>query len=82
MAENFAVIVQLCQVSPIGKLLPGALYVHREALQQLDPILQNYEQQARINQHLSEATIIKFSTDKRKYPIFFIPILIENLTQF
>ncbi|MFM7884528.1 MAG: DNA phosphorothioation-associated methyltransferase, partial [Microcystis panniformis] len=73
MAENFALIVQLCQVSPIGKLLPGALYVHREALHQLDPILQNYEQQARINQHLSEATIIKFSTDKPKISYLFYP---------
>ncbi|MCZ8242960.1 MAG: DNA phosphorothioation-associated putative methyltransferase [Microcystis sp. LE19-131.1A] len=73
MAENFALIVQLCQVSPIGKLLPGALYVHREALHQLDPILQSYEQQARINQHLSEATIIKFSTDKPKISYLFYP---------
>ncbi|MFM2378614.1 MAG: hypothetical protein RLZZ143_1192 [Cyanobacteriota bacterium] len=73
MADNFTLIVQLCQVSPIGKLLPGALYVHREALQQLDPILQNYEQKARINQHLSEATIIKFSTDKPKISYLFYP---------
>ncbi len=73
MADNFTLIVQLCQVSPIGKLLPGALYVHREALHQLDPILQNYEQQARINQHLSEATIIKFSTDKPKISYLFYP---------
>jgi DNA phosphorothioation-associated putative methyltransferase len=73
MSENFAEIVQLCQVSPIGKLLPGALYVHRDALNKLDPILQNYEQKARIDQALSEATIIKFSTDKLKISYLFYP---------
>lgn len=34
---------QACQQSPIGKLLPNALYVHRSALKQLSPLLRVYE---------------------------------------
>lgn len=32
-----------CKRSPIGKLLPDALYVHREALDYLEPVLRVYE---------------------------------------
>lgn len=32
-----------CKRSPIGKLLPDALYVHRESLDHLDPVLRVYE---------------------------------------
>jgi DNA phosphorothioation-associated putative methyltransferase len=32
-----------CQRSPVGKLLPNALYVHRSALDQLEPLLRVYE---------------------------------------
>jgi hypothetical protein len=28
-----------CRLSPVGKLLPNALYVHRSALESLDPLL-------------------------------------------
>lgn len=34
---------EACKRSPIGKLLPNALYVHRSALNDLDPLLRVYE---------------------------------------
>lgn len=46
MAE-FSTIVDKCQSSDLGKLLPAALYIHTTALTALDPILQQYEQSAR-----------------------------------
>jgi DNA phosphorothioation-associated putative methyltransferase len=36
-----------CRRSPIGKLLPDSLYVHRGALEQLEPLLRVYEGCAR-----------------------------------
>jgi DNA phosphorothioation-associated putative methyltransferase len=36
-----------CRRSPVGKLLPNALYVHRSALEALDPLLRVYEGCAR-----------------------------------
>jgi DNA phosphorothioation-associated putative methyltransferase len=36
-------IDQTCQRSPVGKLLPNALYVHRSALDSLEPLLRVYE---------------------------------------
>ena len=36
-----------CQRSPVGKLLPNALYVHRSALDELEPLLRVYEGCAR-----------------------------------
>jgi DNA phosphorothioation-associated putative methyltransferase len=36
-------IGQACQRSPVGKLLPDALYVHRSALESLEPLLRIYE---------------------------------------
>jgi DNA phosphorothioation-associated putative methyltransferase len=36
-----------CCRSPVGKLLPNALYVHRTALESLDPLLRVYEGCAR-----------------------------------
>jgi DNA phosphorothioation-associated putative methyltransferase len=38
---------EACQRSPIGKLLPNALYVHRSALESLAPLLRVYEGCAR-----------------------------------
>ena len=32
-----------CRRSPVGKLLPNALYVHRSALESFDPLLRVYE---------------------------------------
>jgi DNA phosphorothioation-associated putative methyltransferase len=37
----------VCRRSPVGKLLPNALYIHRSALESLDPLLRIYEGCAR-----------------------------------
>ena len=58
---NLSTILELCQSCPIGKLLPDSLYVHRSALSALDPVLQEYERQAR--QLLGDSfafTLVKF----------------------
>ena len=53
------------QSSPIGKRLPGALYLHYSALHALDPILQAYEHQARsILPPDTPFTLIKFNLKK------------------
>jgi DNA phosphorothioation-associated putative methyltransferase len=41
------IIAKACQVSEIGKLTPGALYVHESALDALSPLLRLYEGCAR-----------------------------------
>ncbi|MDJ0716872.1 MAG: DNA phosphorothioation-associated putative methyltransferase [Prochloraceae cyanobacterium] len=72
-------IVRLCQNSAVGKLLPTALYVHISALQDLDPLLQSYEQHARSAEiDLEEANIVKFSTDKPKISYLFYPDFDRN----
>jgi DNA phosphorothioation-associated putative methyltransferase len=38
---------EACRKSAVGKLLPNALYVHRDALESLDPLLRVYEGCAR-----------------------------------
>jgi hypothetical protein len=40
-------VSQACRRSTVGKLLPTALYVHRTALDALDPLLRVYEGCAR-----------------------------------
>ncbi len=42
-AGNAAAIDEACQRSPVGKLLPDDLYVHRSALDALEPLLRIYE---------------------------------------
>jgi DNA phosphorothioation-associated putative methyltransferase len=42
-AGNAEAIDECCKQSPVGKLLPNALYVHRSALDALDPLLRVYE---------------------------------------
>ena len=72
--EKFSTIVSSCKKSTVGKHLPTALYVHRDALSDLDPILQDYESQARrLVAHLENATIVKFSTDKPKVSYLYYP---------
>lgn len=73
--EQFSTIVDCCQNSQIGKLLPTALYVHTCALKVLDPILQNYESEARkLARHQIEgATLVKFGTDRPKISYLFYP---------
>ncbi len=49
-----------CQRSPIGKLLPNALYVHRSALEELEPLLRVYEGCARAYLgEIEEANLLK-----------------------
>jgi DNA phosphorothioation-associated putative methyltransferase len=42
-AGDAAAINEACSRSPIGKLLPNALYVHRSGLDRLEPLLRAYE---------------------------------------
>lgn len=63
--DNFSAIASTCRRSKVGKLLPDALYVHVSALPAIDPILQDYESEARQIAALPEAaTLVKFSTEK------------------
>jgi hypothetical protein len=43
LLEQFEAIDEACRQSKVGKLLPNALYVHRSALESLEPILRVYE---------------------------------------
>ena len=53
-------IDEACRRSPIGKLLPNALYVHRSALEELEPLLRVYEGCARAYLgEIEEANILK-----------------------
>ncbi|MDJ0535862.1 MAG: DNA phosphorothioation-associated putative methyltransferase [Xenococcaceae cyanobacterium MO_207.B15] len=71
---EFSTIVSSCENSIIGKLLPGALYVHTSALDAIDPILQQYEQDARnLAEDVTEATLIKFALDNPKVSYLFYP---------
>lgn len=67
-------VVSRCQCSAIGKCLPGALYVHRSALQHLDLVLQRYEAIAR--SHLQEDvpfTLAKFHFEQPKLSYLYYP---------
>lgn len=67
-------IADCCQQSPIGKLLPAALYVHVTAIEALDPLLRLYERCARdIAGEVHEATLVKFHLDKQKISYLFYP---------
>jgi DNA phosphorothioation-associated putative methyltransferase len=58
------IIRKLCRRSPIGKILPKSFYIHRSALNELDPKLRLYEGCASSNVGgLQDANIIKFSFD-------------------
>src|SRR5207302_9008842 len=46
-AGDAAAVDDACRRSAVGKLLPNALYVHRSALDALDPLLRIYEGCAR-----------------------------------
>ena len=71
---KFSEIVSSCQNSKVGKRLPNALYVHADALVHLDHILRDYERQARkLVDNTSNATIIKFNTDKPQISYLYYP---------
>ena len=72
--EKFSTIVSSCNKSKIGKHLPNALYVHTDALSDLDPILRDYEAQAqKLVDNLDRATIVKFSTESPKVSYLYYP---------
>ncbi len=72
--DEFTAIASYCQNSPVGKLLPNALYVHVCALAVLDPLLQDYESRARkLVSNLTEVTIVKFVIDRPKISYLFYP---------
>ena len=72
--EKFSAIVSSCKKSTVGKHLPNALYVHSDALSNLDPVLQDYEQQGRkLVDNLDRATIVKLSTDRPKISYLYYP---------
>ncbi len=72
--EKYSVIVSSCKNSPIGKHLPNALYVHSDALLHLDPLLKDYERQARsLVENTDNATIIKFGIDRPKISYLYYP---------
>ncbi len=72
--EKYSVIVSSCKNSPIGKHLPNALYVHSNALLHLDPLLKDYERQARsLVENTDNATIIKFGIDRPKISYLYYP---------
>jgi DNA phosphorothioation-associated putative methyltransferase len=63
--DDFSAIAVTCQRSKVGKLLPDALYVHISALESLDPLLQEYESEAReIASRPDGITLVKFNLEK------------------
>jgi DNA phosphorothioation-associated putative methyltransferase len=63
--DDFSAIAVTCQRSKVGKLLPDALYVHVSALESLDPLLQEYESEAReIASCPKGITLVKFNLEK------------------
>lgn len=63
--EQFDTITSICQRSKVGKLLPDALYVHVSALESLNPLLQEYESEAReIASRPEGITLVKFNLEK------------------
>jgi hypothetical protein len=46
-AGDAGAVDKACGRSKLGKILPDALYVHRSALEQLEPLLRVYEGCAR-----------------------------------
>lgn len=76
--QEFETIVSCCNNSNVGKHLPLALYVHHTALEALNPILQEYEQKARLicqknNKKKETTTLIKFNTQLPKISYLYYP---------
>jgi len=71
---NPGLIANCCQRSPIGKLLPNALYVHVCALEALEAPLRLYEGCAsRTVGRLEGATLVKFHINHPKISYLFYP---------
>jgi DNA phosphorothioation-associated putative methyltransferase len=72
--DQFSEIFAGCRRSKVGKLLPDALYVHVSALEALDPLLQDYESEARqIAPDVEGATLVKFNIGKPSISYLFYP---------
>ena len=73
-AGSAETIDEACRRSAVGKLLPNALYVHRSALESLDPLLRVYEGCARA--YLGEidgANLIKLHRESGKVSYLVYP---------
>lgn len=73
-AGDAEAVDEACRRSPIGKLLPTALYIHRGALESLDPLLRVYEGCART--YLGEidgANLIKLHRESGKVSYLVYP---------
>ncbi len=71
---EFPEIISSCQNSPVGKLLPQALYVHISALKSLNSLLQDYERKAReFIDCWDEVTLVKFATERPKISYLYYP---------
>ncbi len=74
LADLWAEVVDCCQRSRVGKLLPQALYVHLLALEALDPPLQHYERLARpCLDRTDTITLVKFHLDQPQISYLFYP---------
>jgi DNA phosphorothioation-associated putative methyltransferase len=71
---KLSTISRCCQQSVLGKLLPSAFYIHRSALEYLDPLLQAYEASAR-QQFQSEPsfTLVKLHLEQFKLSYLLYP---------
>lgn len=72
--QDFNLIQTYCQISNIGKLLPGALYIHISAFTHLHPLLRLYERYA--TRHIGRihgANLIKINTDQPRISYLFYP---------
>jgi DNA phosphorothioation-associated putative methyltransferase len=72
--EKFSTIVTCCTNSSVGNNLADALYVHSDALSDLDPVLKEYESRARnLVNNLDRATIVKFDTRQPQISYLYYP---------
>ena len=64
--DNFSQIVKLCRQSKIGKILPDAFYIHRNAIAELDDLVIAYETVARqlLGKKDPDYNILKFGLVK------------------
>jgi DNA phosphorothioation-associated putative methyltransferase len=71
---DLRLIANCCKKSPIGKLLPNALYVHISALESLNSLLRLYEGCAsRTIGRMDGATLVKFYFNAPKISYLFYP---------
>ncbi len=64
---------EACNRAPVGKLLPNAFYVHREALDALEPLLRAYEDSACASRAVEGANLIKLHRHSGKVSYLVYP---------